>query len=209
MNKMLHQLNSDQGSLLVIDRIDPSLADNFRPSGDLDSMHYSHNRLQQMAMSQHLVNQLIPSQVVIQRDPHGKPSLEPRVANISISHTRGLMAVIINPTLDVAVDIEYTSRDVSKIWPRFTTQAERIMAERVTTALKDLFIWSCKECLFKVIPSNGVLFKEHFQLIQAAQRNGQISSVWQVSHPEHEQRYSINSFIFEPLIVSYIEHKVK
>lgn len=67
-----------------------------------------------------------------------------------------------------------------------------------------LFVWSIKECLFKAVPVQGVLIKEHFKVISVEGKDT-LYTHCSVEHPELSAHLTVVSRIFEPLIVSYID----
>lgn len=82
-------------------------------------------------------------QLVIGHESSGKPLLEGW--SISISHTRGWVAVILSDDYQVGIDIEYSSDRVSKVVERFIREDE----QRATLA-QQLINWSAKETVYKL-----------------------------------------------------------
>ena len=81
--------------------------------------------------------------LVIGHEPSGKPQLEGW--SISISHTRGWVALILSTDFQVGIDIEYTSDRVSKVVDRFIREDE----QRETLS-QQFFNWSAKETVYKL-----------------------------------------------------------
>lgn len=81
--------------------------------------------------------------LVIGHEPSGKPQLEGW--SISISHTRGWVAIILSTDFQVGIDIEYTSDRVSKVVDRFIREDE----QRETLS-QQLINWSAKETVYKL-----------------------------------------------------------
>ena len=79
--------------------------------------------------------------------PSGRPRLADGSACISISHTRGYVAVILGRGT-VGIDIE-------QYGPRVHRVADRFM----------LLHWSAKETLFKCLDAEGVDFRRHLRII--------------------------------------------
>ena len=156
-----------------------------------------------MQASQNLCRSIVDDSDRILRDELGKPRLEKTGKHISISHSSTEISLIAGP-VPVAIDIEDQRRQVDKVKSKFTNDDEMKLAERGFAENPAIFIWSCKECLFKTLGLSAVHFKENLQLTEIS-KSGLIQSTWKVSHPEFEGQYSIDSFIFEHLIVSYID----
>lgn len=81
--------------------------------------------------------------LVIGHEPSGKPQLEGW--SISISHTRGWVAIILSTEFQVGIDIEYTSDRVSKVVDRFIREDEQR-----DTLSQQLINWSAKETVYKL-----------------------------------------------------------
>ena len=82
----------------------------------------------------------------------GKPMLNNGL-NISISHTRGYIAIILSETKNVGIDIEYVSDRVEKIASRFMREDES--ADDIISLLVH---WCAKETLYKLFSSEHLDF---------------------------------------------------
>lgn len=82
----------------------------------------------------------------------GKPMLNNGL-NISISHTRGYIAIILSETKNVGIDIEYVSDRVEKIASRFMREDES--ADDIMSLLVH---WCAKETLYKLFSSEHLDF---------------------------------------------------
>lgn len=139
-----------------------------------------------------LLKELCGMEHNIQHNLSGKPFLSDGSYNISISHTRGYVAVALNPKKEIGIDIEYFSDRVLKIESRFVRKDEipnsrvdvnlemcaEMCADSITDSIKNsitgpitniriyrlLLIWSGKETLFKVLNSSEVDFLEHLRI---------------------------------------------
>lgn len=80
--------------------------------------------------------------LLIEHNTEGKPSLED--CNISISHTKGYVAIMISKTNIVGVDIEYMSNRVEKVEAYFLRDNEC-----ATNLIDKLVQWCAKETAFK------------------------------------------------------------
>ena len=84
----------------------------------------------------------------------GKPYLECG-KNISISHTRGYVAVILSDNSDVAIDIEYMDERVCRIADRFLRDDEK-----TDETIEKLLSWCAKESLYKLYSQDKLVFHE-------------------------------------------------
>ena len=79
----------------------------------------------------------------------GKPFLTDDSFFISISHTKGYVAVILNPKPPVGIDIEQYGKRVHKVFDRFIRPDEQVEAYQGDTTWGGLLHWSAKETVFK------------------------------------------------------------
>jgi phosphopantetheinyl transferase len=92
----------------------------------------------------------------------GKPFLTDGSFHITISHTRGYVAVGLHATYEVGVDIEYISNRVRKVAGRYMYPDE--LRHSSDTAYL-LVQWSAKETMYKLLDEQGVDFLEHLHII--------------------------------------------
>lgn len=92
----------------------------------------------------------------------GKPFLTDGSFHITISHTRGYVAVGLHATYEVGVDIEYISNRVRKVAGRYMYPDE--LRHSSDTAYL-LVQWSAKETMYKLLDEQGVDFLEHLRIV--------------------------------------------
>ncbi len=200
---ILQQFTPEIGGRVMIVRISKVVEQ--LPAETINTYRTGHSleRTHQLTCADQVVTYLLstPSQII--RDQEGAPSLRGRGERLSISHTDDYMAVYLHENEEVAIDIELLGRNISAIERRFARPGETALLTAAGADEALLQLWSIKECLFKVIPVNQVLFKEHLILKEVGLNNGKWHQHCEVSHPQHQQHYSVVSRIFAPLIVSY------
>lgn len=91
--------------------------------------------------------------LIVSHEPSGRPMLEGW--HISISHTRGYVAVILSRESRVAVDIEYVANRVNKVAAKFIRPDEE-----ATSTLTRLLHWSAKETAYKYFSEQQLAFFE-------------------------------------------------
>jgi phosphopantetheinyl transferase len=91
--------------------------------------------------------------------PNGKPYFADRSFHISISHTKGYVAVALNEKHPVGIDIEYISPRINKIRDRFMNEEENRHLSADNEEIQLLLHWSAKESLFKILGIEDVDFK--------------------------------------------------
>lgn len=110
-----------------------------------------------------LIRQLIGSDFTISYLGSGKPILKhDQFKHISISHSRDFAAVILHEHLNVGIDIEETTRDFNRIEKRYLSEDELIRTNK-NPQLQCLY-WCAKEAIFKLVPEEGVEFKNQIHI---------------------------------------------
>ena len=148
-------------------------------------------RAKQIASSQQLLSSTLKKPISINRTIEGRPSLINELGFIS------------NP---VAIDIENRNRNIDRIVSKFTTQEELDRAKRYLPLNPAIFIWSCKECLFKILGVSGVHFKEQL-LLKSIDSGETITSKWHVNHPEISGVFKISTKFFDETLCSFIDSR--
>lgn len=127
------------------------------PSEELDSLLSqckSPSRQKEKLAVRAILDSLFGAEVELSHDGNGRPLLA-NGYNVSISHTRGWVAVIVSRSRCVAIDIEYLSPRVLKIKDRFLRTDET--ADTVATAMLH---WCTKETLYKLFSADRLEFTQ-------------------------------------------------
>ncbi|MFZ4725287.1 MAG: 4'-phosphopantetheinyl transferase family protein, partial [Paludibacter sp.] len=103
---------------------------------------------------------LLGTDVIISYDDNGKPYLEDRSYNISISHSGNWIAIIAHPTRFVGIDIECPSPKIKKLYTRFLSEAEQVDFSYGKDVRHLQLTWSAKEALYKIIGIQAVEFSK-------------------------------------------------
>lgn len=97
--------------------------------------------------------------------PSGKPFLRDASAAISISHTRGYAAVLLNDSgVEMGIDIEQFRDRVRKVASRFMRADEPVALYQGTDLWSLLLHWSAKESIFKCLNAEEVDFLDHLRI---------------------------------------------
>ena len=111
-------------------------------------------RTERMSVRALLVDMNNGTLPVISYNDEGKPMLSDG-RYISISHTKGFVAVVISEQHPVGVDVEYYSDRVGKVAKRFVREDE--WTEDIDALL---VIWSAKETVYKLFSEDNLWFDE-------------------------------------------------
>lgn len=144
------QLEESQDELLA-------LLDNREWSDDILSIKSESRRLEKLAVRV-LLKDLTGEEKDICYLETGKPYLEDGSCNISISHTKGYVAVFLDEKHRVGVDIEQISDKVIRVKSRYISDKEYIDPNNELEHL--LLHWSAKESIYKLLDISGIELKE-------------------------------------------------
>ena len=123
-----------------------------------------------------LIRELTGAEQRVLHYESGKPYLDGCKSKISISHTKGYVAVALHPEKETGIDIEYRSDRVKKVVTRFISDKEMSLIDEKLYPITDestndfvrvnmyLLFWSSKETIFKVLNAEGVDFIDHLQI---------------------------------------------
>lgn len=96
--------------------------------------------------------------------PSGKPYLADGSFHISISHTRGYVALLLAST-PAGIDIEQYGTRVRRVSSRFMRADECPIPYQGDDTWSLLLHWSAKEAMFKCLDRSGVDFCKHLQVL--------------------------------------------
>lgn len=111
-----------------------------------------------------LLQELTGGPACIAYRPNGAPYLSGSSLHISISHTKGYAAVLLQNRPAAGIDIEYRSERVSKIRSRFMNPEEEAGIDKEHETEHLLLHWCAKETLFKMIGQEEVDFLHHLHV---------------------------------------------
>jgi phosphopantetheinyl transferase len=111
-----------------------------------------------------LLRELTGREMTVAYRDNGSPYLPESDCNISISHTRGHAAVILDCAHVVGIDIEYRSERVQRIKSRFLHESERDGLRNASTEAL-LICWSAKETAFKMTGRRTADFRKDIRVL--------------------------------------------
>jgi len=110
----------------------------------------------------HLLEFLLKKAIPIHYDYKGKPYLKEDSKHISISHSFGKLAIIVNEHQTTGIDIEIIRDKVLNVKHKFLSSSELEDAGEDTEKL--LIYWSAKETLYKIYGVKEINFIEHLSV---------------------------------------------
>ena len=159
-------------------------------------------RRQEWLASRVLLKELIGEELLIAYHDDGAPYLPGSSLSLSISHTNGYAAVLLQDQETAGIDIEYHSNRVLKIRSRFMSPEEdaSVCPDHVVEHL--LIHWCVKEALFKMIRQQDVDFIKHLHVEPFTYANsGQIRAN-ETRTPE-TLSYTLNYEVFPAFVLVY------
>ncbi|MDR0430304.1 MAG: 4'-phosphopantetheinyl transferase superfamily protein [Tannerellaceae bacterium] len=111
-----------------------------------------------------LLKELLGEEALIAYHNNGAPYLVGMNMTISISHTKGYVAVLLHAERPVGIDIEYRGERILKIRKRFLSLEEDGNIDTPHEAEHLLIYWCAKEALFKTIGRQDVDFRKQLHI---------------------------------------------
>ena len=111
-----------------------------------------------------LLKQMVGSFFQIYYTESGKPLLDhPVYKQISISHSRDFVAVLVHQQQAVGIDIESMNRNYAPISKRYLSEIE--LQHVNEDPLLQCIYWCAKEAVFKLVEEEGIDFRKQIEVI--------------------------------------------
>ncbi|MFI3239703.1 MAG: 4'-phosphopantetheinyl transferase superfamily protein [Bacteroidales bacterium] len=120
------------------------------------------HRLAEILATRLLLNHIFGADIRLLHHENGAPYIVGE-DYISISHTKGCIAIAVYEYDMVGVDIEVVNSRVLRIKDKFLNDSEKLFIA-TDDIQRTLMAWCAKEALFKAIPENGIDFRENLLL---------------------------------------------
>ena len=132
----------------------------------------------------------------------GKPFLTDDSFFISISHTKGYVAIVLGlPGREVGVDIEQYGERVRKVAHKFMREDEQPSVFRGTDTWSLLLHWSAKETMFKCLNASEVDFRGHMRILPFAVNESGVFSAEEYRTVE-KRRFTIHYYLFPDFVLT-------
>lgn len=123
----------------------------------------AHRRLEWLSVRT-LLYTLLGEEKEICYESNGKPYLADHSSFISISHTRGYVAVIVSVKAPTGIDIEQYGERVHKVAHKYMREDEPTSLYEGVETWSLLLHWSAKEVMFKCMEMAEVDFRKHLRV---------------------------------------------
>lgn len=135
--------------------------------------------------------------------PNGRPYLSDGSFSISISHTKGYVAVLLAQSGSTpGIDIEHYSERVSKVAHKYMRADEEPALFQETETWSLLLHWSAKETMFKCMDTPEVDFREHLQIFPFAVDKQGVISVAEYRTAE-KRNFLIHYHVFPDFVLTF------
>jgi len=142
-----------------------------------------------------LLKEMIGPSLEISYSESGKPILKHSdYKYLSISHSREFVAVFIHEYCEVGIDLEGINRNYNSIEKRYLSEAE--LKQTGGESILQCLYWCAKEAIFKMVPFDGIEFREHIQILPFdPEKQTQFSGCF--TFENQQVLFSLNFQIFE------------
>jgi 4'-phosphopantetheinyl transferase len=154
---------------------------------ELDSISHPRKRLEWLAGKACLIallQQINQPFVGIYKTHTGKPNLVGDHGFVSLSHSFPFAVAIFNKIEPAGIDIEPPSNKLVKIQQRFMNEAELRSSENLTDF--SCIVWSAKECMYKIMGIEGVIFKDDMEVLPLEMDFSKLSGILRVDGQAHQ-----------------------
>lgn len=122
--------------------------------------NFKGGRLSEWLATRALLKELLGDDAVIEYEPSGKPYVNSG-HKISISHTKGFVAIALSRNRAIGLDIELADRDSLAVSRRYMSPVELEQLQPDTARRVALLNWQAKEALFKIVGDVGGTFRDN------------------------------------------------
>ena len=151
-----------------------------------------------------LLNELFDEKVYLSHHDNGKPYLENLVTNISITHTEKYVAVILNDTEDVGIDIESLDRDFSAVESKALSEEEIDDLDDDKRNEQLAIYWCAKEAIYKLVSAYPVDFAEQIEVERFRPRGeGELDATF-IHKDGYEEDFELEYITFDNHVLVWV-----
>ncbi len=162
------RINTNNGGLVAVWKIEESLD---QLTGQLNlrvqdikklNAYRLESRKKEFLATRCLIKEMLGEDGVINYLDSGKPILKNSAYKISISHTKGYVAVVFSCSDFAGVDIEYPSERVARVYQRFVSPQEELFIPEDKKIPYYTMMWCLKESMYKMYDRENSIFNINF-----------------------------------------------
>ena len=176
------------------------------PSDELEEISFikSESLRKQKLAVRALLDAMFDEKVYLSHHDNGKPYLENQVTNISITHTEKYVAVILNDTEDVGIDIESLDRDFSAVEKKALSEDEIEDLDDDRRNEQLAMYWCAKEAVFKRLSHYNVDFAEQIEVERFRMRGeGELEATF-IHKDGYEEEFELEYITFDRHLLVWV-----
>ncbi len=136
----------------------------------------------------------------IRYDDSGKPFVNSDL-NISISHSKCMIAIVFSEHNEVGIDIEHKEKKIINIQDKFLNDSEKLENEYQYNVDYLTMIWTAKESIYKSLGIKGVSFSDNI-IIKNINKN---KSHGYYINGKEKHKFDLKFFSIEEYILCYAQ----
>lgn len=166
---------------------------------DYISTFKSEKRKIEWLASRFIIHTVLGKDIDICYTKSGKPFIKDKDIFLSISHTKGIVAVAFSKHFNIGIDIESSNGKLERISNRFVREDERELANNIYDQDKLLLLWTIKESIYKCMTTpDANLLNIKVNDIQSKEKL--ILSSGKIIH--NKEKYIVETFFSEDYTIS-------
>ena len=178
------------------------------PSDEMEEISFikSESLRKQRLAVRALLNELFGEKVYLAHHDNGKPYIENDSINISISHTEKYVAVILDQSDEVGIDIESLDRDFSAVEKRALSEDEidDLDDDKMEKNFQLAIYWCAKEAIFKKISKYNVDFAEQIEIEKFRNNEeGELEATF-IHKDGYEEEYKLEYITFDRHLLVWV-----
>ena len=136
------------------------------PDDELEELTFitSEARRREFLATRALLNEIFEEKVYLGHHENGRPYLQNLAMEISITHSKEFVAIILHPSDGVGIDIESLDRDFSAVERKALSEDELEDLGDHNRTLQLAIYWCAKEAVYKRMSISGVDFAEQIEI---------------------------------------------
>lgn len=168
---------------------------------ELEPIKNKSRRLEWLCV-RYLLKHMLKSQATIIYNKHRKPFIENSNLNISISHSKNTVAIILHPNSIVGIDIETISDKLEKIKHRFLNIDELKSLQKVDIKKSLMLYWCAKETILKIHGKKDIDFRNQISIKPfIAKEKGEICGIFSIGNKKN--KISLKYFYYNDMTIMY------
>lgn len=199
-------------SILAVWKLEESIEDLIKLDAaqaylnDLNQFTSNSRKLEWLAVRL-LLAELIGEHKSIAYKPNGQPYITDQTFQISISHTKGFVAILLAKEKCLGIDIEYISDRIGRIASRVFSPDELKFVSGPESLKHLTLMWCAKETLFKAFELSNVDFIDHLKIHPFYIKESTGDLIGQELQTKDQECLNISYIIREDFILTYGQKK--